>query len=75
MARPLPVAEVVAVEVEAVEDAVVGPGEDAVGDPRAEAQRCPVPSRAEEQEEEELRGTTGAGGVVGTRVELGMSLM
>lgn len=57
---------------QAVEDVVVGRGEGAAaGDPRGEAPLCPVPSQVEE---EGLRVTTGAGGVVGTGVVLGMSL-
>lgn len=62
-------------EVEAGEDVVVGRGEGAVVDPRGEVPLCPVPSRVEEPGQGELGVTTGAGGVVGTGVELGMSLM
>lgn len=64
-----------AVEVEAVEDVVVGRGEGGVGDRRGEVPLSLVPSRVEEEEEEELRVTTGAGGVVGTRAVLGMRSM
>lgn len=76
--RPLPVAEVEAVEVGAVEGVVVvvGRGEGAVVDPpQEEAPLCPAPSRGgEEQEQEEPRVTTGEGEVVGTGMVLDMSL-